>query len=330
MKNNILMILIIIFILKIIITKYFPKLIYNNYLYLFILSMLLLYLNTNNYNISLFISLSLILLYTIYKYNEPINEPINEINNNSNNNSIKNNILFLLYLIIIYLTIKYYTNFKKYNFTTINFIILIYIFFSIEEYLTHKYIMHCKDDSILSTIFKNISSHLHSEYLATCKKHISHHIEVEPDMSLNNVEFEEGLFMNWVVYKYIVLFSIICIILAKLISNYNISYLFIIVISLILAFIWQYIWNKVHIAMHEYDINYNITKGPHDNGLLKLDLVKDYLYNNHEMHHIQKGEKKGNYNVIILGADEWFGLNNKVADNIEYCKTHKEEKICKE
>ena len=46
-------------------------------------------------------------------------------------------------------------------------------------------------------------------------------------------------------------------------------------------------------------------------------------------HHLQKGDKKGNYNVILLGADEWFGLNNKIVDNVEYCKVNRHEHICK-
>ena len=44
----------------------------------------------------------------------------------------------------------------------------------------------------------------------------------------------------------------------------------------------------------------------------------------------KKGEKKGNYNVIALGADEWFNKNVKIIDNEEFCKNpkNKHEKIC--
>jgi len=81
--------------------------------------------------------------------------------------------------------------------------------------------------------------------------------------------------------------------------------------------------------MHQYDTDYSIMNGPYDNNLLNLTLIKNILFKNHSYHHLQKGSKKGNYNVIVLGADEWFGLNNKTIDNTEYCKTNYNEKICK-
>ena len=47
------------------------------------------------------------------------------------------------------------------------------------------------------------------------------------------------------------------------------------------------------------------------------------------MHHIQKGKKKGNFNIIFLGADEWFNDNRKSVNNENYCKIHSEDEICK-
>jgi hypothetical protein len=81
--------------------------------------------------------------------------------------------------------------------------------------------------------------------------------------------------------------------------------------------------------MHNHDINYSIKEGPYDENLFNMDIFKTILLSNHENHHLQKGDKKGNYNVIVLGADEWFETNNKTIDNTEYCKTHTNEIICK-
>jgi hypothetical protein len=80
--------------------------------------------------------------------------------------------------------------------------------------------------------------------------------------------------------------------------------------------------------MHEYEIEYSIKEGPYDENLFTIDPVKDLLLENHQKHHLQKGDEKGNYNVIILGADEWFGYNVQKVDNKEYCKSHTNEKIC--
>jgi len=80
--------------------------------------------------------------------------------------------------------------------------------------------------------------------------------------------------------------------------------------------------------MHNLENKYSIKKGPYDEGLFDLNPVTRALFTNHANHHIQKGEKKGNFNVIIMGADEWFNSNNKNPDNSEYCKTHKDDKMC--
>ena len=43
---------------------------------------------------------------------------------------------------------------------------------------------------------------------------------------------------------------------------------------------------------------------------------------------MRKGDNRGNYNVILLGADEWFNKNNKSIDNIEFCIKNPTNKIC--
>jgi hypothetical protein len=170
---------------------------------------------------------------------------------------------------------------------------------------------------------------LNTQFLLTCEKHIQHHLEVEPDMSLNDNKYKESLFMGWNIFIHLFFAFLLCVLLAKLISNHNISYKNIFIFCIIITFIWEYLWNKVHVKMHDYDIRYSIKEGPYDENLLNLDIIKDILIQNHRNHHLQKGDKKGNYNVIILGADEWFGYNNKKIDNSEYCTTHLNENICK-
>ena len=82
--------------------------------------------------------------------------------------------------------------------------------------------------------------------------------------------------------------------------------------------------------MHNYDSsNYSLKDGPHDNNMFSMSWISYLLYNNHKMHHIQKGKKKGNFNIIFLGADEWFNDNRKSVNNENYCKIHNEDEICK-
>ena len=278
------------------------------YVALLIISFILFYfvLFNKNYNVSLFSSLTAVLLVTIFNYNYFY-------------------LVIPILLFVISMIVKF--NFKKY-FTLINFVLLLYIFVSISEFLAHKMVMHCDNKSFLSKIIEYIPF-INTQYFLTCEKHIQHHLEVEPDMTLNNVKYKESLFMGWNIYFILFLTFLLCGLLSKLTSTYDISYKYLIIICGLITFIWEYLWNKLHITMHDYDIDYSIKEGPYDEKLFNLDIVKDILLQNHQNHHLQKGDKKGNYNVIVLGADEWFGYYNTKIDNSEYCKTHTNEKICK-
>lgn len=276
------------------------------YFLLLISLFLLFYLFTKNYNFSLFISLIVFILITIFNYNY---------------------FYLIIPFLISLLIIIFKVNWKKYI-ILINFIIIFYICFSIIELLAHKYVMHCNKNSIIYKIIKNIPF-INNEYILTCEKHIQHHLEVEPDMTLNNVKNKESLFMGWSIYIYLFFAILLCSLIAKFVSNYNIKYRYLLIINAIITFIWQYLWNKIHIKMHDSDINYSIINGPYDENIFNLNIFKNMLLKNHTYHHLQKGEKKGNYNVITFGADEWFGLNNKKIDNSEYCKKNMNEKICK-
>ena len=196
------------------------------------------------------------------------------------------------------------------------------------EFIAHKYVMHCKNSSFLTNIVQHIPF-FNQQYNQTCSTHIQHHLEVEPDMKLNGVKNKSALFMGWNIF--IALFTIFLagVALSNYISNYDASFKYLAILTAGIALGWEYIWNKVHAKMHNYEGEYSIQEGPYEN---KLDttFLKNMFFKNHEMHHLQKGDKKGNYNVIFLGADEWFGLNNKIPDNREYCKTHQSEKICKQ
>lgn len=275
--------------------------------YIFFLIFILLFILTKNYDLSLFISLIGFLFITIYNYYSPL--------------------LILPFIIgLLIYTFNFWKKFHKYL-SLINFVSLTYILLSIFEFWCHKYIMHCDKNNILTKIIQFIPF-INNEYNEQCDSHIKHHLEVETDMSLNNVDDERSLFMEWRSFFIFYIIFLFCVIISKSISNFNISYKYLFVIGLIITFIYEYLWNKVHTHIHNYETDFSILRGPYDEKLLNLGFLKDILYDNHKNHHLQKGSKKGNYNVILLGADEWFGFNNKIIDNIEYCKSHGSEKIC--
>lgn len=48
----------------------------------------------------------------------------------------------------------------------------------------------------------------------------------------------------------------------------------------------------------------NIKQGvPNKSGLISRGCLYEWLLKNHTLHHLQKGENKGNYNIILPGFD---------------------------
>ena len=74
------------------------------------------------------------------------------------------------------------------------------------------------------------------------------------------------------------------------------------------------------------------------NKIPKINLYIPNVYfnwanKNHIYHHLQKGDRKGNYNIILPGADILFGTYNTCIDNTEYCNkddlSEYDKKLCK-
>jgi len=283
----------------------------NIYIQYFITVFAFSYYINKDYDTSLFISLLTTVMLTFYNYIV------------DNTNALSKILILLLGISIG--TLKSYTN---NNIIVANFVILVYIFISLMEYYIHKNIMHCNLNGPFIS-FINTIPFLGGELIDSCKYHIEHHKDVNKDLSIDEVSHEEGMFMGWEVTLYLFFFVSIIMIISKYLSNMKISNKTLIIISIIISILWCYLWNKVHIAMHQLENNYSIYKGAFDENFLDLNFIMNILLSNHGKHHSQKGEKKGNYNIILLGADEWLYNNNKVINNTEYCKKNPNEKVCK-
>jgi hypothetical protein len=258
---------------------------------------------------------------TIYRYNASA-EDIDE----KQHNSLKNTGIYVAGLGVIYLIICNAQLIIPYT-RAINFALLSYILLSISESISHRYFMHCNNNPIIKSIVEQIP------YLAdTCKSHMQHHVNVNPDMSVNDKHDDptnDAKFrMGWNIFIPIAVAAFGILQLSKYITNYKLSLPATVGLAGVATFAWEYLWNKSHVEMHDFEYNYSIASGPYDEGIVPLGIVTKLLYNNHEIHHLQKGDDKGNYNVVMLGADEWMLSNNKTVDNTEYCKTHEKEEIC--
>lgn len=298
-----------------------PNILINSYIISGIISYGIVYTFTNQYDLSLFTALVLIFGITVYRYRSEAKDLLPE-----NYNSFKNTSLFIIGLGLCFAIISYKKLIQPYT-KLASFVFLLYMLSSILEWLIHRYIMHCTTNEFINSIIKHIP------YLKdTCETHIEHHVNVNVDMSVNDKKDDPNndykFRMGWHLFLPLFLSFLSFAFISKYISGFNIAVIPMVLISFVTTFAWEYIWNKTHAAMHEFDHEYSATKGPYDNGLVNTEYIKKALYNNHESHHLQKGDRKGNYNVIFFGADEWLLTNNKTIDNTEYCKTHAEEKIC--
>lgn len=208
------------------------------------------------------------------------------------------------------------------------FLLIFYIISSLLEHYVHKHIMHCNVNGTLNQLLKK-SILTRGAFSDLCENHLKHHKEVKLDMKLSCDELEgpEGLFMTWsVVFYEVIILSVFLLPLNHFIFKFKIVNVFILIV--IASLMWCYLWNKTHPQMHDTLEKIYIDEGPIEH---KTDLKRltNMLLDNHKNHHLQKGKKKGNYNIILLGADEWLNRNVTEIDNTEYCKTHKSEHVCK-
>jgi len=299
-----------------------PHILINGYLVMGVIGFGLTYTYTKQYDLSLFTALILIFGITVYRYvTDPEDLSVDKYN------SFKNTSLFIIGLGICAAIITYKKVILPYT-KLANFVFIIYMLSSFLEWTVHKYILHCTTNKTINSIIDKIPY-----FKETCKSHIDHHVNVNVDMTVNDKEEDhtnDAKFrMGWNIFIPLLLGFLLFGFIAKYISGYNISIIPLLIISFITTFAWEYIWNKTHAAMHDFEYEYSVTKGPYDNGILNTEYIKKVLYTNHEAHHLQKGDRKGNYNIIFFGADEWLLTNNKTIDNTEYCKTHSKEQICR-
>jgi len=281
------------------------------------------YAYTNQYDLSLFTALVLILGKTLFRY-IVLYEDLEEKNYGTVVSASEYVIGIGICLAIIYNK----NNIIQYTKLT-NFLIVMYIFGSMLEWITHKNIMHNTSNETINSIVDSVP------YFKIMREHhMEHHIHTYSDMTVTETREDPTndvkLRMSWDIFIPIIIALVIFGYIAKYITRYNIEFIPLLIGVVLAAFTWSYIWNKTHAAMHELDYDYSLTKGPHDNGLLNIDFIYKAIYHNHEAHHFYKGEKKGNFNVVVFGADEWLGSNNKSVDHTEYCRTHSEDKTCKE
>ena len=157
--------------------------------------------------------------------------------------------------------------------------ILLYIILSFYEWFLHKHLMHTHN----------------------IEKHLDHHLYVNDDMSIRD---HRG--MTFEIIQSIVLIILVSVSLyfvLKMCSLY-VNYSHLLLLSIFIMFIYKTLWDYLHYKVHQEE--------PH-NKIYETLLPNAYInwaYNNHIMHHKVKGDKKGNYNIILPLFDHIMGTYN--------------------
>lgn len=210
---------------------------------------------------------------------------------------------------------------------TLKLIFFTYLILSFGEWFLHKYVQHGDPEKLKKIFCGKLSRTL----VAHAEAHLQHHKAINMNMKFVDKYYEgksphKGLFFQWFVtlVTFIFYYSlIICIFKFK-----HLKFLFF--ISILISIIFSFCWNNLHPDMHVSNLRIDIKDGmPNTPKLLSRGRIYKWLWSNHAIHHLQKGEK-GNFNIIFPGADYIFNTyQGKCFNNEEYCKKNYDKRICK-
>ena len=259
----------------------FPTVVFGkSYLIMFGIAFGLTYSITKNFKYSLTLGLLTVLGRMAYRYNTDEKED--------------NSFVFALGTA----TVLTLSNLFQPNVDYVLYASLLYTVVSVTEWVIHRYIMHC---------YQNMPQLLNVPGLKmVCNSHHNHHLAVKEDMSLKNNPHDSELVFSWgesssfILFIFPIMLALTCLLNIKVGAFTNLACVSVSV------FIHMIIWNSVHTRMHDKKVDVPFV--PYINNV--PDGMYYPLLRNHEMHHKIKGDEKGNFNVVVLGADELLGTRN--------------------
>ena len=297
------LIFIVILIIRHIVLKYVPDVVFSGYVFMFLIVFLLSFYISQNIHISLNIALAVVYGRMIYRYNTK-NETL------LNFTGFKNTIMFAFGITFTMFAASYLVKYKKsFALLMILYIQLVYLIGSLIEWVLHKYVMHC------FTYWKWLDKSKSGNFLIkrmkeSCDLHKAHHISVNTDMSLKNfseINDKYTLIFSWITLLSLLIFVIGTSLLLSYLLRLNIPLHIQGITIICFTLFFGFVWNNLHPKMHNINMTIDPLEGP---GNLTGIMTNDLLLQNHTVHHQVKGENKGNFNVVFLGADELLMTNN--------------------
>lgn len=199
-------------------------------------------------------------------------------------------------------------------YASILYIVFVYVYISIIEWSLHKYIMHGL--GLGGSLSKMMG-------MTANNSHIQHHKETYLDQTLPAEHVVEGLIFNWLhmeIIATLLLFLGGTVILWKYTIVNKIPLYIIITTTILVNVLYLWTWSSIHSTYHQ---QYIVANDPNNMILSPLPFfqpntsnpIYKYLFWYHTLHHLNKGESKGNFNIILPLADFIFGTYTPIVDN---------------
>ena len=182
--------------------------------------------------------------------------------------------------------------------------ILLYFLFSFSENLVHRYLMHGDRNKYTGSL-----------------NHWTHHEHTLDDMNLKNsdgynssVNKYLGLYLLWCNTIMIFIVGLIegfaLYFILKYLCKMNIVWWSVFIWVILFSIYQSSFWNTIHPDIHNIKYNLSWKEGiPGWSGykIIFTGGLYDWFKRNHELHHLRKGNRKGNFNVTLPGADFIIG-----------------------
>ena len=190
-------------------------------------------------------------------------------------------------------------------------VILVYLLLTFWEWFIHCLIMHGDENKLIKIPI--IGSYLSK----IASSHLTHHKEVNMDMTLNNITNIHSLFFSWSIFT--VLSSVMFVSLLVVGFSFKHS----LILSVLLGLLVCFLWNNWHTDMHDSNVTIPLREGlPNHPGMISKGPIYKWLKRYHTTHHLQKGNKY-NYNIIFPGFDHLMGTYQECCiDNTKYCENN--------
>jgi len=239
------------------------------------------------------------------------------------------NIRIEIYESKLYNNRKYMKSIKNDMMMFIWFIVMFYIFISLFEWLSHYYVMH------YNGFLKKLLDYLD---IKMENSHIAHHKQTYLDQTLPSDNYiEKGLVFNMIDSE-IISICILAIISMTLFWHYfpnfkkSFSLTFTLFMTFLLMNVYLWVWSSIHSHYHKVYVECNKKLKFSDNTVYspvsffvpnENSTVYKYLFWYHTLHHLTKGEGKGNYNIIFPLFDFIFFTYKDRVDNTAHFAKNK-------